>query len=245
VELIDLSFHSSREWASIPWWLHFSVQRWFLWLSPRSQVNHCAGERPLIRLTIVRCRNYRSSWSFSRFKKTTSKTSRRTWRRNTCMPRRRWSVSRAFLLSLVSSLKLSIRTTALWDQPQVQALRWWAYYIFTKSYSFNPWHSPRAQVLWFYITIRLFLLIDQVICPCSVVCIFFHFILHYIIYITTRAVCNASLPAPAAGILERWQVWVSETLAEICSQCKYQCCGCIITLDEYYSKSSNVTTHWH
>ena len=67
-------------------------------------------------------RSCRSSWNSCRCRRTTSRMNRRTSRRNTYTHRRRWSGYRVCRSSLASSWRLLIRTTASWDQQQVETV---------------------------------------------------------------------------------------------------------------------------
>ena len=108
------------------------------------------GRHPSTEYHVCLCSVYRSSWSSCRSRKTTSKMNRRTWRRNICTLRRKWNAFRACRLWLVSSLKPSTRTTALWDRPQVQAAQTSELYLcrLTVLVWLGGWVQTGTTALW-------------------------------------------------------------------------------------------------
>ena len=64
-------------------------------------------------------RNCSRSWSSWRCRRSISRMSKRTWKRNSSMPRRRWNESRASHWLLGSFWRLWIRIQPSWAPPQV------------------------------------------------------------------------------------------------------------------------------
>lgn len=125
----------SLEWVSWCWFLcvcclngsstlcpHTSHQLWSVISNKQiyGALSFCrlSPSFPLL-LLLYDCRSCSRSWSFWRCKRSTSKMNRKTWRKSSSMPRRRWRGYRAFLLSLASSWKLLTRTQPLLAPPQV------------------------------------------------------------------------------------------------------------------------------